>query len=98
MPKDSKNGFYRQEQNIGRLISPPFAWTSSPRIVRRTPWSYTPPVAVRHRGAWLGIPPHCRALSPCAPPVPRCGRARCLAAGPPGSRPVRTARASSFTP
>lgn len=22
MPKDSKNGFYRQEQNIGRLISP----------------------------------------------------------------------------
>ncbi len=63
MPKDSKNGFYRQEQNIGSLIAP-FAGTSSPSIVRRAPWSFTPPVAVRHRGAWLGIPPHCHALSP----------------------------------
>lgn len=44
MPKDSKNGFYRQEQNIGSLIAP-FAGTSSPHAVRRAPWSYTPPRA-----------------------------------------------------
>ena len=37
MPKDSKNGFYRQEQNIGRLIAPfcvyVFAARSPPRPV-----------------------------------------------------------------
>lgn len=65
MPKDSKNGFYRQEQNIGRLISPLLrgrlrrTQSAAPRgAVHRAP------VAVRHCGAWLGIPPHCRALSP----------------------------------
>ncbi len=61
MPKDSKNGFYRQEQNIGRLISPfcgdVFAARSPPR----------PVVVHAARG---GSPPRCVAWHPAPLPCP----------------------------
>ena len=115
MPKDSKNGFYRQEQNIGRLISPfcvcIFTARSPPRpmVVHAAPWRFA--TAVRGLASRPIAVRTARVPSPCASPVPRCGRARCphrAAAPRRGARlgiprplfapPVRPRRASSFTP